>query len=141
VATSPQNTTKEAPPEEDKASPNASPDDATRRTWHFKDNSPCDRASIKEILSILSSLECNAYSMGDDKKVLANETPVCHITFTGEEEMTFTLFEKNSDGKYPSLSSTTPFPFVLDDYSGKNILSSVETLLSIEKKETSTQEQ
>ncbi len=136
VATSPQNTTKEPPPEEEKVSPG----DATRRTWHFNDNSPGDEASIKEVLSTLSNLECNAYSMEDDKKVLAaNETPVCQITFTGEEEMTFTMFEKNSNDKYPALSSTTPFPFVLDDYSGENILSPVKTLLGIEKKETSTQ--
>lgn len=137
VASSPQNTTQEPPPEEKKASP----EDATGKTWHFKDNSPCDESSIKEILSTLSSLECNTYSMGDDKKVLTNGTPVCHITFTGEQEMTFTLFEKNSEGKYPALTSTTPFPFVLDDYSGKNILSPVETLLGIEKKQSAPQEQ
>ena len=137
VATSPQHTTKAPLPEEDKVSP----EDATRKTWHFKDNSPCDETSIKEILSIFSSLECNAYSMGDDKKVLTNETPVCHITFTGEEEVTFTLFDKNSNDKYPGISSTTPFPFVLDNYSGKNILSPVETLLGIEKKESAPQEQ
>ena len=64
-----------------------------------------------------------------------------HITFKGEKEMTFTLFEKNSDGKYPALSSTTPFPFVLDDYSGKNILSSVETLLGIKKESKTHQEE
>ena len=136
VASYPQNATQVPPPEEE-----VSPEDTTRKTWQFKDNSPCDEASIQKILSTLSSLECNAYSMGDDKKVLANGTPVCHITFTGEEKMTFTLFEKNSDGKYPALSSTNPFPFVLDDYSGKNILSPVETLLGIEKKENRSQEQ
>ena len=144
VATSPQKTTKDATPEDDKVSQEEdkiSQNDAARIIWYFKDNTPSDETSIKEILSTLSSLECNAYSMGDDKKVLANETPVCQITLIGKEEMTFTLFEKNSNDKYPSLSSTTPFPFVLDDYSGKNILSSVETLLGIEKKETSTQEE
>lgn len=133
----PQTTTEDETPENE----NASPEGAAKKTWYFEDNTPGDEASIKEILSTLSSLECNAYSMGDDKKVLTNETPVCHITFTGEEEMTFTLFDKNSNDKYPGISSTTPFPFVLDDYSGKNILSPVETLLGIEKKETSTQEQ
>jgi len=137
VATSPQNTTKAPPPEKDKVSPAG----VTQKTWHFKDNTPCEEASINKILSTLSSLECNAYSMGDDKKVLSNETPVCHITFTGEKEMTFSLFDKNSNDKYPAISSTSRFPFVLDDYSGKDILSSVETLLGIEKKENASQEQ
>jgi len=124
-------------PENDKTAPEG----ATKKTWHFEDNTPGDEASIKKILSTFSTLECNGYTLGDDKKVLAHETPLCHIVLTGEQEMFFTLFEKNSDGKYPALSSTTPFPFVLDDYSGEDILSSVETLLGIEKKPSATQEE
>jgi len=136
VTTSKKKATKASSQKDDKA-PQVQAD---KKIWQFKDNTPCDEASIKKILSSLSSLECNAYSMGDDKKVLAHKTPVCQITFTGKKEITFSLFKKNSNGKYPALSSTSPFPFVLDSYSGKNILSSVETLLGIKKKENTSQE-
>ncbi|SMC35472.1 protein of unknown function [Desulfocicer vacuolatum DSM 3385] len=131
-AVSPRKTDTETSPEEK----NTATED--KKIWQFeKDNSPCDESAVKNILSTLSSLTCDAYT-GDDKKMPADENPVCQITFNGENQLSFTLFDKNSNDKYPALSSTSPYPFVLDEYVGKNIQSHVETLLGIGKEEPST---
>ncbi len=107
----------------------------TKTVWIFQDdNTPGDTDKIKTLLSTLSTLECDSYTADDNKKSLGDQTPLCDILLKGDKEIELTLFEKNANGKYPGLSSESPFPFVLDTYQGQNLVSDMETLLGIEKK-------
>ncbi len=117
----------------------SSAQEKAKTVWTFQDdNTPGDKETIQQLLSSLSSLDCDGYAADEDSKALSDTPPLCKITLSGDQEMHLTLFEKKSEGNnYPALSSGTPFPFVLDEYQGKNLLTKVNTLLGI-KEETET---
>ena len=128
----------------DKAKETSPPAEEKKKTvWTFQDDStPGDKDAVKQLLSPLSSLECDGYAADEDPKALDNTSQLCKIILTGaDKELQLTLFEKKEDDNYPALSSGTPFPFVLDSYQGKNILSHVNTLLGIKEKTETSQEQ
>lgn len=109
--------------------------EAKTTAWLFQDdNTPGDTDKVKTLLSSLSSLECDSYTADENKKSIEGQPPLCSILLKGDKKIHLTLFEKDANGKYPGLSSETPFPFVLDTYQGQDIVSNIETLLGIEKK-------
>ncbi|GAB6142620.1 DUF4340 domain-containing protein [Desulfocicer niacini] len=111
-----------------------------KTVWIFQDdNTPGDTDKVKTLLSTLSSLECDNYTADENKKSLGGQTPLCRILLKGDKEIELALFEKDANGKYPGLSSETPFPFVLDTYQGQDLVSNMETLLGIEKKPEDTE--
>ena len=109
-------------------------DNKDKTAWIFQDdNSPGAEDKISELLSTLSSMECDNYTTNEDKESFEKLTILCRILLKGDKEILLTLFEKDTNDKYPAISSESPFPFVLDTYQGENLITDVENILGIEK--------
>ena len=99
-------------------------------TWKTADERPVDQAAINEMLTALSSLNCNDYLPAGAEKALTS--PEYEITLTGKKTYTLSLFLlPKEDGKdYAGISSETPTAFMLLSYQAGRIMKKPSELLA-----------
>lgn len=106
------------------------------KIWTFKEGEEVpDDEPLDRLLSTLSSIKCSKFADTDTKASWMEKKMLCSINLTGKREISLKIFFKNDKENYPALSSENPYPFLFDTYQGENLISSIDTLLGIEKKE------
>lgn len=96
--------------------------------WLASDGRKAKAESIKSLLRSLSNLKCDSFIAGKDKSDFTD--PVFSIKLKETEPASIAIFEKNDDGKYPAVSSKSPYPFLLSEWRAKQLMKSPEELLA-----------
>jgi uncharacterized protein DUF4340 len=124
-------TTKTAEPEKEE-----SVKDEPEVSWSSIDGSMVDPKTIIDLLSSISSLECEKYSYEITKDQLDTQTPLSTISLENPEKMLLKIFKKGDDEQLVGISSMNDYAFELSSYGGQEIITKVEALLGIEKEDT-----
>nr|WP_320193838.1 DUF4340 domain-containing protein [uncultured Desulfobacter sp.] len=107
-----------------------------KATWKNEDGSAVDKKTISDLLSSLSTLECQAF-MDDDKAVRLKEiAPSCKISLENDKTFVLNLFDKNNDQDVEGLCSYTPYAFTLTSYKANDIVSYTDKLMGIEQQDS-----
>lgn len=104
-------------------------------SWKFEDNSSPDKETMNNLLSSLSFLACEGFSDSLSKTDLEKEVPVCKITLENDTPIVLHIFDRKNEDKIMATSSMSLYPFFLESFKAKNILSYVDKLAGLEKKE------
>ncbi len=110
------------------------------KKWESGDNSYFNTSDIKDLLSELYDLHCSRYIYKGSKSGFNSKIPLCAINLKAqkgagnEHNLSISIYPANKDGDYPAISSANKYPFLLDSYEGKDIVSKVNSLLGIKKK-------
>ncbi|WP_022664404.1 DUF4340 domain-containing protein [Desulfospira joergensenii] len=104
----------------------------SRISWKYEDGSSPDREAIDSLLSSLSSLECEKYRVR--KKEEENQGPACTIILENDEEMVLNLYDGEAEEQVDGTSSMNAYPFTLQSYTAKDILSHADKILGLEEK-------
>ncbi len=125
------------PPKEDENQTDKTPEAAG--TWQFEDGMAADKTAAEDLLSSLSHLECQGYLKAAEAKALENEKALCKISLENGTVLSLNLFEQTTGETMAGQSSLTPYAFTLDSYKAKDIVSYVDKLLGLEKKEAAAE--
>ncbi|MFH1156995.1 MAG: DUF4340 domain-containing protein [Pseudomonadota bacterium] len=111
-------------------------------TWHKADGTLQTNPSVDGMVSMLSDFTCSGFFADDTRTTLEGASPLCRISIDmeGANQVMFTMFPKDADGKYSGLSSGSSYPFLMDSYQGDDVLKKVDGLLGIEENKTGTKE-
>ena len=112
--------------------------DDTKKTpvsWKFKDGSSPDKEALTNLISSLSFLTCERFSDSLSKEDLEKESPLLKIILENTPPIVLNLFDRNNGDTLVGTSSMNPYPFVLESYKGKDILSYADKLAGLEKEE------
>ncbi len=106
------------------------------KKWKSTDNFSFNTQDLKELLSELSDLNCSGYTGDDSEASLKLKTPLCTINLKdtdniNKKKISISIFPANKDGNYPGISTANKFPFFLDSYEGKNIISKADALIAM----------
>lgn len=113
--------------------------EAKEAIWKNEDGSAADQKIVSDLLSSLSTLECQAF-MDDDKAArLKEKHPSCKILLENDATFVLNLFDKNNDKDVEGSCSYTPYAFTLTSYKADDIVSYTDKLLGIEKQQDSTE--
>ncbi|MCD4722747.1 MAG: DUF4340 domain-containing protein [Desulfobacula sp.] len=104
-------------------------------TWNSEDGTSADKEVISNLLSSVSFLECEKYLDSPTKKSYEKEKPLCKIRLENESGIELTLFETDKEDIFKGISSMNDYVFALSQFNGKEIVSNIEKLLGISKKE------
>ena len=101
----------------------------TEQLWKTSDGEEGDDTQLNRWLSALSSLQCQAYIEGENKKDFSN--PIFGVQLKGSKEYTLSIFKKTQkDAKtYPAVSSETEYPFLLPEWQANNLIKKPDELL------------
>ncbi len=108
--------------DESAAGENLTPEDE-QAVWKTADDQAVDQEAIKELLDMLSDLECDSYLAGDTDKTFTN--PAYTVTLTGKKTYTLSLFplsEEEDIKDYAGISSENPSAFKLLSYKAGRIM-------------------
>ena len=103
--------------------------------WTAGDGTSADKEMVSNFLSSVSFLECEKYLDSSTKNELEKKNPLCKIRLENEKNIYLTLFKTDKEGIFKGISSMNEYAFVLSQFNGKEIVSAVEKLLGITKKE------
>lgn len=106
-------------------------------SWKFEDGSP-DKEALTNLVSSLSALTCERFSDSLSKEDLKKESPLLKIILENKPPIVFNLFERNNGDTLVGTSSMSPYPFVLESYKGKDILSYADKLAGLDEEEKQT---
>lgn len=108
--------------------------------WKNKAGSVADQKSISDLLSSLSTLECQAF-VDDDKAARLKETqPSCKILLENDKTFVLNLFNKNDHQDVEGSCSYTPYAFTLTSYKAEDIVSYTDKLMGIEQENSTDAE-
>ena len=107
-------------------------------SWQFKDGVSPDKEALKNILSSLSFLTCEHFSDSLSKADLEKKSPLLKISLENNPPIVLNLFEQNNGDTLVGTSSMSPYPFVLESYKEKDILSYADKLAGLEKEKEKT---
>jgi len=112
--------------------------DDTKKTfvsWKFEDGSSPEKEALTNLISSLSFLTCERFSDSLSRENLEKESPLLKIILENKPPIVLNLFDRNNEDTLVGTSSMTPYPFVLESYKGKDILSYADKLAGLEKEE------
>ena len=104
-------------------------------SWRSTDDSLVDPKTITELLSSISSLECETYSYEITKTELNTHPPLCTISLENPDKLRLEIFKKGDGDPLFGISSMNNDAFLLSAYGGQEIITKIEALLGIEKEE------
>ncbi len=104
-------------------------------TWTSGDGTSVDKKIVSNLLSAVSFLKCENYLDDDTKNKLEKEKPLCKIHLKNENNMDLTLFKIDTQDNLIGISSMNEYVFAISQFTGKEIVSNIETLLGITKEE------
>jgi len=107
-------------------------------TWHADDGTSVDKEAVSTLLSAVSFLKCEKYLSDPAKNKLEKEKPLCKIHLKNKKSMDLTLFKIDTQDTLMGISSMNEHAFALSQFTGKEIVSTIETLLGIIKEEKTT---
>ncbi len=107
-------------------------------TWQFEDGTSADKTAAQDLLSSLSHLECQGYLKKTETKALEKEKALYRITL--ENGVDISLFEQTDGETMAGQATSTPYAFTIDSYKAKDIVSYVDKLLGLDRKEEATSE-
>ena len=110
----------------------------TSITWMSDDGISVDREMVSNLLSAVSFLKCEKYLKDNTKNKLEKEKPLCKIRLKSKGDVDLTLFKIDKQDNLMGISSMNEHAFELSQFNGKEIVSNIETLLGITKKEKTT---
>jgi hypothetical protein len=102
-------------------------------TWASEDGTPIDHEGLANLLSTLSSLQCQQYLESTDKTGLEKSKPLGRIVLETETRLELMLFKGDQEEQVNGISSMNGYAFELSRFNGKEILSNMEQLLGIQK--------
>ncbi|WP_457553735.1 DUF4340 domain-containing protein [Desulfobacula sp.] len=105
--------------------------------WQSDKDTPADEKMVSSLLSSVSFLKCEKYLGSFTKNKLGKEKSLCRIHLKNEKSIELTLFKTETEDNLIGISSMNEYVFALNQYNGKEILSAVDELLGIPKKEKS----
>ncbi len=105
--------------------------DEPRVSWNDENGIPADKEVIESLLSSLSFLECDDYLNDSGKDELKDATPLCLIRLENDTVIEVKLFPAETEDRFTGISSMNPYAFFLDQYTGKDMVSDIETLLGL----------
>jgi len=96
--------------------------------WVMPDGKEGNKSELSSLLSDLSSLECDEFIEGKTKQDF--KSPIYSVTLKGAKTYTLLIFakEQKEEGKYPAVSSESPYPFVLSTWDAESIMKKPEDL-------------
>jgi Domain of unknown function (DUF4340) len=101
-------------------------------SWTLEDGSSPDQSALTNLLSSLSALTCEHFSNSPSKADLEKKSPLLKITIENSAPIVLTLFDQNDKETLNGISSMSPYPFVLESYKGKDILSYADKLAGLD---------
>jgi len=104
-------------------------------SWKFEDGSSPDKETMNNLLSSLSFLKCEGFSDSFPKTDLEKEVPSCKITLENDTLIVLHFFDGKNEDKIMATSSMSPYSFFLESFKAKDILSYVDKLAGLERKE------
>ncbi|MBU1341217.1 MAG: DUF4340 domain-containing protein [Proteobacteria bacterium] len=111
---------------------------ASAITWQSETGTPADKEIVSTLLSSVSFLECEKYLDTPSKKDLEIQPPLCSIRLGNDGKTKLMLFKTDKEETLSGISSMNDYAFVLNQFNGKEIVSTIDTLLGIPKKEEKT---
>ena len=109
--------------------------DETVQTWQTAEGKPADKEKVSHFLGAISYLTCDTYAVDKTKNDFKTATPLISLEIDAPDPIDFNLYTSDGDDIIYGISSTNDYLFTLSDFDAKEIISGVETLLGIEKKE------
>jgi hypothetical protein len=106
-------------------------------SWKSVDGSP-DKEALTNLVSSLSALKCKHFSDSLSKEDLKKESPLLKIIFENNPPIVLNLFDRNNGDTLVGTSSMSPYPFVLESYKGKDILSYANKIAGLDEEEKKT---
>lgn len=110
-------------------------DDKEKISWKFEDDTAPDRETVTNLLSSLSFLACQGFSDTLSKQELEKQIPLAKITLENEIPMVLNIFKQDPEEAMLGTSSMSPYAFVLESFKARDILTYVDKLAELEKKE------
>ena len=113
----------------------APPEPAQQEAWVTPEGKSADKSTLDGILSEMSDLRCDEFL---EEGIAEQELdPVFSITVKGAKDFTLRIFAKQDDdaGKYPALSSESPYAFLLSTYRAERIIKKQADLFPEEETE------
>lgn len=101
--------------------------------WEAEDGTSVNGEVVSDLISAVSFLECDTYLEDSVKQALDTEPPLCRINLETDDKIQLNLFSTDKEGSFKAVSSMNGYAFMLSTYTGKEIVSNIETLLGIEK--------
>lgn len=98
---------------------------STVATWLTAEGSKADPGKIDDIISTLSSLNCDGFVPSKTKKDFTHPSYV--VTLKGEKTYSLSLFRKEGD-KYPAVSSQSDYPFYLEGWKAEALMKNLDAL-------------
>ncbi|WDP89442.1 MAG: DUF4340 domain-containing protein [Desulfobacter sp.] len=105
--------------------------------WQSGDGTEADLTAVSDLISSLSRLECSAFLPQGGAQGLGKETVLCKIMLENDQVLSLNLFKQDGKETMAGTASSTPYAFSLASYKADDIVSYVDKLLGIEKKEDS----
>ena len=99
-----------------------------------------DKEALTNLLSSLSSLTCEHFSYNLSKEDLEKKSPLLKIILETKPPIVLNLFDRNGEEALDGTSSMSPYPFVLESYKAKDILSYGDTLAGLDDKNEKEEE-
>lgn len=123
VAVEPDPDTVAEPEEGEDAEPQAKPEPTQQEAWVTAEGTSADKSILDTVLSEMSDLRCDEF-MEDEGLSEEEQAPVFTITVKGAKDFTLRIFAKQDEdaGKYPALSSESPYAFLLSTYRAERII-------------------
>ena len=99
------------------------------RVWLTADGRRGDEGQLKELLRILSSVQCETFIDGQKKEDFAD--PIYTIHCIGTEDHTLSVFaKKEKEAKsYPAVSTDSDYPFLLPAWQVDSLMKKAEEIL------------
>ena len=96
----------------------------TKPVWQDQDGNRVEKAKVDQLLATLSTLSCESYIKGKEKKDYQDQKPLHTVTLNGADEYSLTIFNKmdNDDSAYPAISSHNKYPFMLAGFRAEKIM-------------------
>lgn len=106
-----------------------------KAVWKADEGTIPDEKALERLVEILSDLKCSRFSASESKEAFKDSVPVATVTAQTSVPVTLSLYEKNTEGRYPGVSSGSEYPFELDSYQAEDILKKINSLLEIKEEE------
>lgn len=107
-----------------------------KATWKNQDGTVADQKIVSDLLSSLSTLECQTFIDDDKATQLKEKHPSCKILLENDTTFVLSLFDKNNNQDVEGSCSFTPYAFTLPSYKADDIASYTDQLLGIVKQDT-----
>jgi hypothetical protein len=107
----------------------------TMAIWTSEDGASVDNQAVSTLLSTLTFLKCQKYLDSLTKAELEKTAPLCKITFENEGSLELILFKGDNEDKINGISSMNGYAFELSRFNGREINSTIDKLLGIQRNE------